>query len=271
MGAISNDNANLSDLEADRISYFGRSSTVDFFNQVRQVFTESESTAIVNDKVDHVFEKHQPLRQYLEDYAIPARCEADLILAVFWARIFPLYPFLDREEFERAYNKLWNSAPHTLMVYSSISIDGSDSRQGPVSPNRRKSIDTGVQIPESRHFHILLNVIFALGCSWDSSDDSATQRGEVYWNRCKELLERSFDIFNCPKLLFIQALLYIGLYLQSTMEMTGACWNMIGAAVRMSQSLGLHNGLRVSWERRPDSKRHALRWKTWIGCIIMDR
>lgn len=101
----------------------------------------------------------------------------------------------------------------------------------------------------------------------------------MFWNRCKELLEMDFDLFNRPCLELVQALLFMGVYLQSTAELTGACWNIVGVAIRLAQALGLHASfsLRAGKEYQVGSrlskegKTHSLRMRTWAGCVLMDR
>ena len=233
-----------------------------------------------------------------EEYIIPPRKEADaslpipktclcfdnLILSVpstviqangdpqkmmlnFWKRIHPLYPFLDRNQFERQYNDIWSSgspeeSPTTIVTRPSTSQDN---------------------VPNSRRFHFLLNTIFAVTCSCDTSASGLSQmnRGENYWQRSKVLLEMDFDIFNRPNLHFIQGMLYASIYLQSSTELTGACWNIVGVSIRLAQGLGLHNrnshtlSSSESLDGRPPVHNilvsSCLRCRIWAGCVMMDR
>lgn len=202
------------------------------------------------------------------------------MLELFWLRMHPLYPILDRERFEKEYADIWASSD------SASSAAGYSS--GPVfagSPDYRHQYSSrwgpGHYIPKSRRFHMLLNMMFALGCRCDTSETVArqAQRGEMFWERCKDLLELDFDIFNQPCIEFIQASLLMCIYLQSTTELTGACWNLVGVAIRFAQALGLHCTFNANARKsHPDCKvssREAsyssLRWRIWAGLVLMDR
>lgn len=193
---------------------------------------------------------------------LPPKREADHLISIFWSQVYPLYPFLDEKEFRAAYEDLWTSECQRMQfAYSTGNSDA--------------AID---DIPESRRFHILLNAIFAVSTQFDDSEFCKRQigRGDRFWKRIKNLLQLDFDIFNRPRLAFIQALLYASVYLQSSSELTGACWNLIAIAVRMAQALGLH--CVREWVTRHEKLHHDstqemnfLRWRTWAGCVLLDR
>ncbi|KAK5688963.1 hypothetical protein LTS10_000943 [Elasticomyces elasticus] len=253
-------------------SYFGNSSTVNFVGQVLGILTNP----VASRQGDPVLSGRSS-RRVAEEYAIPPRAEADALLATFFSKIYPLYPFLDRERFEKTYGDLWKPvAPDSMLldVYHVGPCASSSVQDDEQRPSR------GDDIPESRRFHLLLNFVFALASHWDfrSVSSPKTQGGELYWKRCKELLQRDFDIFNRPRLQFIQALLYMGVWLQSTVGMTGACSNIIAVAIRMSESLGLHcndHVVRVvdrmmTYPGGEAPKYCSLRWRVWAGCVMMD-
>ncbi len=200
------------------------------------------------------------------------------MLAVFWSNIYPLYPFLDREKFDNAYDDLWRPASAELRASDTnpIHFPAWSGVQG-----YPESLGRGDNIPETRPFHILLNLIFALASHWSCSEPSnmQSQRSELYWKRCKELLQRDFDIFTRPRLQSIQALLYIGVWLQSTTGLTGACSNIVAVAIRMSEALALHcnpqsaaqKGLAQGKEASESLVYCSLRWRVWAGCVMMDQ
>jgi hypothetical protein len=208
-----------------------------------------------------------------EEYSVPPRKEADSLLHRFWKKVHPLYPFLDRDHFQRQYNEVWSSSP----AEASASSMGNQSSFGG-SPGHRVQQDN---VPDSRRFHILLNAIFAVSCSCDAPDAGLSQahRGESYWQRSKRLLELDFDIFNRPNLQFIQAMLYASIYLQSSTELTGACWNLVGVSIRLAQGLGLHNRgshkiegtTCVESQPGAHDTLYCLRCRIWAGCVMMDR
>lgn len=199
------------------------------------------------------------------------------MLELFWLRIHPLYPILDRERFERDYAEIWISDRPSSTMQTPPAFAGSPDYRYQY-PSR---LGPGEKIPKSRRFHMLLNIMFALGCQCDLSEPLARQgqRGEIFWKRSKDLLELDFDVFNQPCIEFILAFFYMSVYLQSTTELTGACWNFVGVSIRFAQALGLHcnshpsiirsaNGSRLSSEK---DGYNSLRWRTWAGLVLMDR
>lgn len=281
MGAVLSDVVDTGDHAVERSGYFGRSSTVNFVNQVLRICSGQSQTEAVSPTTHMMSEKVRRPLQPSEEYALPPRREADAMLSVFWSRIHPLYPFLDRTDFEHSYSKLWTAAPSYDALQQSSSVDTIMVQHNNGSHRHDRRPEAGDQVPESRRFHMLLNIMFALGCQSGGSPalTRETPRGELYWRRCKDLMERDFDIFNRPRLLFTQAMLYMGVYLQSTTELSSACWNIVGVAVRMSEALGLHCSQKFTSRKANDSFHDpstepeylSARWRTWAGCVMIDR
>ena len=65
----------------------------------------------------------------------------------------------------------------------------------------------------------------------------------------------------------VQALLLMGHYLQSTMELN-QCWSVVGLAARIALGVGLHLDP-TDWDMDPIEK--ELRSRTWYGCLSIDR
>jgi hypothetical protein len=270
LGAISNDVEDPEDSRSERVGYFGASSTLSFVKQVHAILKGRDPGGGETNRDQYRRISTTPTGglhwsgQYAEDYSIPTRLESDLMLTVFWDRIYPLYPFLDREVFDHLYAELWagERGPETFERAPRPNKGHHSGQRARGSPRN------GDGIPSSRIFHVLLNAMYALGCSSDRSKTSSAsiRPGDFYWKRCKQVLERDFDVFNIPNLMFVQALLYICIYLQSTQDLTSACWNMVGVAVRMSQTLGLHT---MSLQKADPQR--SVRWLTWAGCVVMDR
>lgn len=171
------------------------------------------------------------------------------MLAAYWEDTHRVYPLLDRAKFEREYAKLWLSGSPRTSEYSG-------------SVHHR--------IPGSRIFHCLLNMTFALGSQCKNQKD----RSWLFWERCKSLLQLDFDIFNQGSVYLVQALLLMGIYLQGT-RLTGACWNLVGNAIRVAQGLGLHIPMSLVGIHRHDNSliqhREAMRKRVWMSCLLMDR
>ncbi|OCT48682.1 hypothetical protein CLCR_04542 [Cladophialophora carrionii] len=280
MGAVPGDITELTDLDAEQIGYFGKSSTLSFVAHVQKLLVSSRPIPSAGQSATTPI---QPARRALptvvpsEEYSVPPRKEADALLHRFWQKVYPLYPFLDRDQFHRQYSEVWSSSPPEALTSSTVIESSLFTKH---AGHRRLLQD---KVPDSRRFHILLNAIFAVSCSCDTPNTGLSQahRGEIYWQRSKSLLELDFDIFNRPNLQFIQAMLYASIYLQSSTELTGACWNLVGVSIRMAQGLGLHNrgshkieGTTcgdVDRQPRSHDTLSCLRCRIWAGCVIMDR
>jgi hypothetical protein len=125
----------------------------------------------------------------------------------FWMQGIALYPFLSRSSFSTAYQLLWTG--------------------------ERPLIDQTMT-------YCVLNVIFAI-VSQFSHDIPLEMREstEVYFQRAMHLLH--IELLGTGSLQLIQALLLMGMYLQST-DIPHYCWVLIGIAIRVAQGLGLHLG-----------------------------
>jgi hypothetical protein len=169
------------------------------------------------------------------DYVLPSRKTADNLMDVYWTLVHPLYPFLNRQMFEDAYESIWSGS----------------------SPNT-----------DERMLMCTMNVIFALGCQLSQSirPERREAQAKVYFKRAQDLLH--LDLWDIGSTELIQCLLLMGQYLQST-NTPHQCWMVVGHAVRVAQSLGFHLpessvGLQSPMERE-------LARRIWHGCIMMDR
>lgn len=71
----------------------------------------------------------------------------------------------------------------------------------------------------------------------DDSPEVRETTSETYLKRAIQLLQ--IEILGLGSVQLIQALLIMGLYLQST-DTPDRCWVMVGIAVRVAQGLGFH-------------------------------
>jgi len=271
-------------------AYFGNSSTVSFETQVHRILASAEGSIRPSGEYSDV--RPTPLRSVIfhpprflianrrsagawrseivvEDYVLPPRREADQMMKRFWKRVYPLFPFLDRVSFDRWYQDLWKSEDELYLLQN---------RREPDSERRQYNDPrASPHIPESRILHCILNIVFALSCN-DDKHHGQNGNGDLYWQRCKRLLQLDFDIFNQGCLQLVQAMLLASLYLQST-ELTGACWNLVGVAIRIAQGIGLHSLPAPCWDHTnrdyqesiDTMSEHTLRWRVWSGCVLMDR
>lgn len=87
---------------------------------------------------------------------------------------------------------------------------------------------------------------------------------ERFFHRARELLH--IDVLDHGSLSFVQTLLIITQYLQST-QSPSRCWNSLGFACRLGQGLGLHV---EDSQTDQDPRQREIRRRIWHGCNIMD-
>jgi hypothetical protein len=169
------------------------------------------------------------------EYVLPPRKTSDNLVGVYWDLVHPLYPFLDRQLFEDAYESVWSGSESTT---------------------------------DERVFMCTLNVVFALACQLSESirPEKREDSAKVYFKRAQELLQ--LDFWDAGSTELIQCLLLMGQYLQST-STPHQCWMVVGHAVRMAQGLGFHLP-GSSFELRSSREREFSR-VIWHGCVLMDR
>lgn len=223
--------------------FFGSSSAGSFMKQIKSAIdvkfgipqpTPSETGAT---RALYLSPPYSHTRAHEEniEYVLPSRKTADNLTSVYWTLVHSLYPFIDRQVFENAYESIW-SGSHT-------------------------SID-------ERMLMCTLNVMFALACQLSQSI-KAEQRGamaRVYFKRAQELLR--LDLWEVGSIELIQCLLLMGQYLQSTTT-PHQCWMVIGHAIRIVQGLGLH--LAEASEDLQSPREREVARRIWHGCVMMDR
>ncbi|KAF5024463.1 hypothetical protein F66182_3403 [Fusarium sp. NRRL 66182] len=168
-------------------------------------------------------------------YVLPPRRQADHLIELYWFYVDPLYPFLDRKRWTRAYNA----------VFAGTAMDLNE-----------------------RVFVATLNVILALSTQLVESQslEQREQSSEAYFKRAQDLLP--MNPWEPGSLELVQCLLVTSQYLQSTYN-PHQTWMVIGSAIRMAQGLGLH--LPETSANRPDPGERELLRRIWHGCVLMDR
>ncbi|KAL6916560.1 hypothetical protein FSST1_008055 [Fusarium sambucinum] len=168
-------------------------------------------------------------------YVLPPRRQADHLMELYWFYVDPLYPFLDRTRWSRAYNAIFAGTAMDL---------------------------------DERIFMATLNVILALSTQLLESQslDQREQSSEAFFHRAQELLP--MNPWEPGSLELVQCLLVTSQYLQSTYN-PHQTWMVIGSAIRMAQGLGLH--LPETSSSRSDLGERELLRRIWYGCVLMDR
>lgn len=185
-------------------------------------------------------ELFKPLKRPLQpsEYILPLRRDADEFILCFWNFVHPVFPILDKCAFNLQYESLWMSGS-------------------------RRSFQE-----DDRIFLASFNIVVALGSLYsscipsDERDMTASQLFERSLNTYK------YDIFDAASLSTVRLLLLTAVYLQSS-NSPGACWNAVGLAIRLAQTIGLH-AESDNDKRRPYGELQ-LRRRLWHVCISLDR
>ena len=162
----------------------------------------------------------------------PPRRTVDHLVDLYFKYVHTLFPWLHEPSFRAQYETLWKTQPSPATADEPL-------------------------------FYCLLNLVLALGCQFSTLFESSIHSGDTFFNRAKTLL--GFSIFDVGTLKVVQALLLMGIYLQST-NRPNRCWNVLGMGIRVAQGLGLHiesNG--------GDHVERETRRRAWWGCVLMDR
>lgn len=229
---------------AHSVEFFGTSSAGSFLRQINSVIDSrlGGPEAEVSD-LDGV----SPLRSGNgswgserglgpEDYTLPQRTFANKLVRAYFDLVWAVLPVHDWTIFQEAYEAVWLGTTPSAM-------------------------------PE-RLLHCFLNMAFALGSQFSEDIDPSRRRetGHAFWMRARKL----FGPFTHEgaSVERVQCMLIMGLYLQTTCE-TYECWMIIGSAIRMAQSLGLH--MSTSTMRVPGRREVEIHRRVWHGCVFMDR
>lgn len=249
--------------------YYGPSSTLSLLSEARRIMshlsnkasslsasTGHDSTAAQVQRPPALLSartsKHN--RRAAFDLSVPPRSQADALLNSYWTWFHSLYPFLYRPAFDSRYQELWTPAE--------------GERWSNVSDSYYSSMDDNL-------FHCMLNVVFALGSYFDPSIDNSERNkiSATFFDRAKALVK--FEILTQGNVFLVQALLLMAQYLQST-DMSTACWNIAGLAIRVAQGMGLHHDQDncdqpCCLKSRLDIVETEMRRRAWTGCILLDR
>ncbi|VUC20088.1 unnamed protein product [Clonostachys rosea] len=185
-----------------------------------------------------------------EKLVLPPRDLADHLVQKYFERVFYLYPVFDRDAFESAYQSLW--------------LPGGQEQDHPSS-----SLDIGLGGrgggATTIAFHSSLNCIFALGSAFsDLSTQARLTAYDVFFLRSKENI--GLDLVDMNDISVVQTMLLVALTLQGT-PFPDRCWNAVGMACRVAQSLGLHSMPKYDPQ---ESRVWKVRRRIWHGCIVLD-
>jgi hypothetical protein len=168
-------------------------------------------------------------------YVLPPRRQADHLMELYWFYVDPLYPFLDKTRWRRAYDAIFAGT----------------------------RLDVDEQL-----FVATLNVVLALSTQLVEtlSPEARDKSSSDYIQRAQEL--QPFHMIQSGSLELVQYLLLASQFLQST-DQPHLTWMVVGCAIRNAQSLGMH--LCETSADRADVEGRELIRRVWYGCVLMDR
>lgn len=171
------------------------------------------------------------------DYLLPPRKTADRLLDIHWNSTHIIFAFLDRREFMDWYEGLWSGEDPSSYIHEQA-------------------------------FYCILNIILASSYKLDSSvaPEEQDDLTEAHFQRAEKLL--TANMLDTCHFAIIQALLVMGVYLQST-NMPGKCSQSLGLAIWIAQSMRLHIPETIASIENDREREMACR--VWQGCILMDR
>ncbi|KAH0361842.1 hypothetical protein KCU65_g8464, partial [Aureobasidium melanogenum] len=222
---------------------FGESSSTNFFNRLSRHQEDRQQDSVSRAMNTVPFKL---LGSHVEKFgALPRRHIADAIVDCYWKFVHPLFPILHGPTFMTAYKECW--APQ---------------------PNIVTQLDRGRKEFEDALFYATLNVILTLGTRFCDSIPAAEKGAMIREFYCRSRQTFSYDVLDCTSLPVLQLVLLHGVYLQSTTEVS-RCWNMIGVATRMAQSLGLHS--EQLYKRQKTKYAREMGRRLWHSCLVLDR
>jgi hypothetical protein len=232
-------------------SLYGPSSTVAFMKNIfptpsrRASQSPREYEPSQQASVKHSNKTPERLPEWTNGAAmLPRRRNADDFLACYWEFTHPLFPVLHKPSFLKQYQNLWANEQE---------------------PEARDLNTLGM---EELIFTATLNLVFALGCMFSNlvpPSQKNSMSDEFYQKSRHTLL---FEVLDSTSLSLVQMMCLTGVYLQSTQH-ANRCWNSVGLAIRVAQSLGLHLN-EVTGKKIPQLERE-MRRRVWHTCLILDR
>ncbi|KAM0719397.1 hypothetical protein Q7P37_005302 [Cladosporium fusiforme] len=231
-------------------SLYGPSSTVAFMKNIfpspsRHTSQSPSSYEQQTQTTATKSEKPERLPDWASGAAmLPRRRNADDFLACYWEFIHPLFPVLHKPSFLKQYQALWASE---------------------TTPETRDLGNLGL---EELVFTATLNLVFGLGCKFSNLVAPAQKNSmaDDFYQKSRHLL--LFEVLDTTSLSLVQMMCLTGVYLQSTQH-ANRCWNSVGLAIRVAQTLGLH--LNEHGRKKIPQLELEMRRRVWHTCVNLDR
>jgi hypothetical protein len=203
------------------------------------------------DTIDHGFGR-QPARTAapemlqphdLRKLVLPSRDVADELLVCYWNTAYPVFPLLHKPTFMATYEKLWT---------------GSGSVEGEHGGSQQIL------------FNVALNLVFAIACQFTTvvpPEERSTYGAEFY---LRSRMINNVELLDGVELQIVQIMLLQAIYLYwNQQRYTDRCWNVLGAAIRAAQGLGLH--LNRPTRKHPSELEREMRRRIWHCLTTLDR
>jgi hypothetical protein len=158
----------------------------------------------------------------------PQRFLGDRLVDCYMEFCHPQYPFIHETAFRRRYETMWTTK------------------------EPQDNIWTGT-----------VNMVFALGSEF--SPEMSLDIGQGFFRKVESLV--TSELLTSRTLGTLQLLTLMAVYLQSTNSSDHA-WNVVGVAVRQSQSLGLHLSKTIQSSKTP--LECEMRKRAWWACFVLD-
>ncbi|KAH7410874.1 putative fungal-specific transcription factor [Cadophora sp. MPI-SDFR-AT-0126] len=172
------------------------------------------------------------------DNVLPPRRHADHLMNIYWRRLHPLEPIVNEAHFLQLYQA----------IFAGSLPDGEDERT----------------------FLATVNTIFALATQLEETlqPEQREKASGTYFHRAWSLLRPEVVIWEPGSLAIVECLLLMSRFLQCTNN-PHRTWMVVGSAVRIAQSLGLHRRDAAS-SAVPELHAHR-RERLWQCCVFVDR
>ncbi|RKK91840.1 hypothetical protein BFJ68_g16092 [Fusarium oxysporum] len=226
--------------------FFGDSSAVSFMTQINSAIdarlgqTQTSSTSDIIDEVQTSYGKKVTSSQFQDwidplTFRFPPRNFCDDLIQDYYDLVWVILPTHDWTSFKQDYDAIWIGSLTTTTT---------------------------------RPLHCMINMALALGSQFSKAVPPGERKrmGQTFWERALALYDPRLQ--QGASLEGIQCFLMMGLFLQSTHQ-SHQCWMIVGSAVRMAQSLGLH--LCRTTAQNEDIRHVEMMRKVWHGCVFMDR
>lgn len=232
--------------------YFGQSSTFDFMNKVcspredtsrdsiahtrRQNPGSTASSLAISSPSAPIFDGYLLGLGSDELFSLPNRVIADRLVDAYFTFAHPLNTYLHEYAFRQRYERLWLREE----------LGGEEAQENNMA------------------WFGVINMVFAFGTDHAKVVGQISTGPTPFFKRAKTMVVSS--LFQAASIDLVQALLLMGQYLHTSLELDNSR-TVVGLAIRMAQSLGLHLDATTSGLGATDQE---IRKRVWWGCFMLD-